>query len=32
MYRKATLEKKTFNKSNYHLFVKLPPQAADYEG
>jgi hypothetical protein len=31
-YRKATLEKKTFNKSNYHLFVKLPPQAADYEG
>lgn len=31
-YRKATLEKKTFNQSNYHLFVKLPPQAADYEG
>ena len=31
-YRKATLEKKTFTKSNYHLFVKLPEQAADYEG
>ena len=31
-YRKATLEKKTFTQSSYHLFVKLPPQAADYEG
>lgn len=32
MYRKATLEKKTFDNGSYHLFVKLPPQAAAYEG
>lgn len=31
-YRKATLEKKTFNNPGYHCFVKLPPQAAAYEG
>ena len=31
MYRRATLNKRTFS-SGYKLFVKLPPQAADYEG
>ena len=30
-YRQATLAKKTFS-NGYKFFVKLPPQAADYEG